>query len=237
VKTPLVLLPGMLCDARLWYDQTAVMEDQRHVLIPDLSRADCLQQLARDLLANHLPERFILGGLSMGGYLALEILRQLYEAGQADRVERLVLIATSARADTSEQTRVRKGLIELTKRGRFKGVTPQLLPSLIHPSRVEDHTMTQVIFSMADDIGVEGFIAQETAVMNRRSQLGFLPDITQSTLIICGDHDQRTPPECSEEMASLIPNNEYHLLADCGHLPPMEQPTMVTELMQAFLDV
>jgi pimeloyl-ACP methyl ester carboxylesterase len=234
---PLVLIPGMLCDARLWCDQTAVLEESRPVVIPDVSRADCLQQLARDLLANHLPERFVLGGLSMGGYLALEILRQLHEAEQSDRVEKLILIATSARADAPEQTRVRRGLIELTKRGRFKGVTPQLLPTLIHPSRVEDHAMTRVIFAMADDIGVEGFVAQETAVMNRRSQLEFLPEIAQPTLIICGDHDQRTPPECSDEMAQLIANNDYHLLKDCGHLPPMEQPAMVTALMQAFLDV
>lgn len=235
--TPIVLLPGMLCDARLWAAQAELFEESRAVIVPNIANFDDLKPLATYLLKVEMPERFILGGLSMGGYLALEMMRQLImQQGGLARVEKLILIATSARADTVEQTRTRRGLIELARKGKFKGVTPSLLPSLIHHGRVNEASITQTIFDMAETVGMEGFINQETAVMRRRDQRDILPKIACPTLILCGDDDQRTPPACSEEMTKAIRGAKYHLLPECGHLPPLEMPDVVSEMMGQFIE-
>lgn len=229
----LALIPGMLCDARLWRAQTPLLNHYQ-IQIPDLALMEDIPSIASQLI-DSLPETFTLGGLSMGGYIALEMYRQLLEAGEAHRVEKLLLIATSARSDTAEHVRVRKGFIALARLGKFKGVTPKLLPTLIHPSRVEEAEITDVIFDMADAVGLEAFIRQEAAVMNRYDQLAILPRVTCPTFILCGEDDQRTPLECSEEMRGLIPQANLHVLKECGHLPPLEKPEETGRLMAAFL--
>lgn len=231
---PLVFLPGMLCDRRLWQAQIEALGDERATSAPDLTAADSIEALAEAVLAA-APERFVLIGLSMGGYVALEMARQLIAAGSLGRLEKLALIATSARPDTAAQSRVRRELLELAKRGRFQGVTPKLLPTLIWHGRTGDQRLTGTIFAMAADLGREGFIRQETAVMNRPDQRPTLPRIACPTLILCGDHDRRTPPECSEEMHARLPDSRYRLLEDCGHLPPLEMPQQVTALLADFL--
>ncbi len=233
----LFLLPGMLCDARLWRHQVAALGDQYSIIIPDISRHDRLDALADDVLAQ-VPDDapFVLGGLSMGGYLAFEIIRLLHVRGELERVQKLMLVATSARGDTKDQARVRRGLLQLARKGQFKGVTPKLLPTLVYPGHADDEEIAQTIFDMADAIGREGFIRQETAVLHRRDQRELLAEISCPTLIICGDHDLRTPSECSEEMHRLIPHSDYHLLENCGHLPPLEVPDLMTRLMNEFLE-
>lgn len=232
--TELLFLPGMLNDARLWRSQQAALADRWPIRNIDLTGADRITDLAAGILKD-IPERCVLIGLSMGGYVALELVRQLLESGEGDRLAGLVLVATSARADTSEQQKVRAGLLDLARRGRFKGVTPQLLPTLLHPDHAHDDTIAATVFTMADDIGREGFIRQETAVMHRRDQRDLLPEISCPTLILCGDHDRRTPPECSEELHAGIQDSRYHLLTHCGHLPPLERAERVTELLNGFL--
>jgi pimeloyl-ACP methyl ester carboxylesterase len=146
-KPTLVLLPGLICDAALWSHQIATLGGDAAIIVPDLSSRDVIADLARDVLAT-MPKRFSLAGFSMGGYVALEIMRQAPE-----RVERLALLATSARADTERQARRRRGLIELSGRGEFKGVTPRLLPRLVHPSRLEDRSLIETVEGMAARIG------------------------------------------------------------------------------------
>lgn len=182
-----------------------------------------------------IADGFILGGLSMGGYVALEMVRQLHEAGEAERVNRLMLLATSAREDTPSYKRMRRGLIQLAQKGKFKGVTPKLLPTLVHPDHVEQQPLASDIFAMAERVGDDAFIAQELAIMQRRDHREFLPSISCPTLIVVGDADQRTPPECSEEMHVAIPDSQLHILPQCGHLPPMEKPAETTVIMQQFL--
>ncbi|HSR72455.1 MAG TPA: alpha/beta hydrolase, partial [Kiloniellales bacterium] len=131
-RIPLILVPGLLLDGALWRAQIEGLADLAEPEVADLTRQDSLAAMARDVLAA-MPARFALAGLSLGGYVALEILRQAPE-----RVERLALLDTLARPDKPDQTRRRRGLIALARRGRFKGVTPRLLPLLIHESRLED---------------------------------------------------------------------------------------------------
>lgn len=168
----LVLLPGLLNDATLWSRQVAglshLVDDIR---VPDLTRHESVQELAAALLAD-VPGRFALAGLSMGGYVALEVMRQA-----AGRVERLALLDTSARADDEEQRRRRTGLIQLADMGRFKGVTPRLLPMLVHPDRLDDPDVTGPIFEMAGRVGRDGFIRQQKAILSRDDSRDLLPAI------------------------------------------------------------
>ena len=233
-RTPLVFLPGMLCDGRLWSAQIAALGIGRPTRVADLTGADSIEGLANNVLT-WLPERSVLVALSMGGYVALEIARRMFASAVSQRLEALVLIATSARPDTVTQRSLRQQLLDLARKGTFQGVTPRLLPTLIHHARIGEETLTETIFAMAADVGRNGFIRQQTAVLHRHDQRMTLSNIDCPTLILCGDHDQRTPPDCSEEMQRLIPNAHFHLLADCGHLPSLELPDKVNAHIASFL--
>lgn len=227
----LVLLPGLLNDAALWTHQVRGLSDLvDDTRIPDLSRHETMREIAAAVLAE-APERFALAGLSMGGYVALEILRQAPE-----RVERLALLDTSARADSEEQRRRRTGLIQLADMGRFKGVTPRLLPLLVHPSRLDDAAVTGPIFEMAARIGRDGFIRQQKAILSRSDSLDLLPGIAVPTLVACGRQDQLTPLELAEEMAAAVPGATLEVVEECGHLPALERPEETTALLRRWLE-
>ncbi|MBX9751632.1 MAG: alpha/beta fold hydrolase [Roseococcus sp.] len=225
---PLLLLPGLLCDARLWRDCIPAGTTPR---IADLTRDDtgaAMAARALELMAGEA--RFAVAGLSMGGYVAQEVWRQ---AGP--RVSHLALLDTSARADTPEQTQRRLDLIALSGRGAFKGVTPRLLPLLLHPSRL-DGPLAAEVMEMAERVGVEGFLRQQRAIMGRPDSRGDLPRITIPTLVACGDADALTPPALHDEMAALIPGARRVSFAGCGHLPTMEAPDAVRRALEDWLN-
>ncbi len=227
--TPLLLLPGLLCDAVLWRDQIDVLSDLIEPVVADLTRDDSIQGMAQRAL-DAAPPVFALAGLSMGGYVALEILRQA-----PDRVSRLALLDTTARADSAEQKRRRRGLIQLSKIGHFKGVTPRLLPLLVHPDRLTDVALTDAIMGMAERIGRDGFFNQQTAIMNRADSRLLLPAITCPTLVLCGRDDAITPLPLSEDMAACIPDARLMVLEACGHLSSMERPDEVSDALREWL--
>jgi pimeloyl-ACP methyl ester carboxylesterase len=227
-KQRLLLLPGLLCDAALWQFQSEALADVADISVADLSRSESIADMARDALAA-APDRFALAGLSMGGYVALEIMRQAPE-----RVTHLALFDTSARPDTPELTERRKALIELAGRGKFKGVTPRLLPLLMH----RDHQfapLTQIVIDMAARIGQPGFVRQEIAIMNRIDSRPFLKDIAVPTLVLVGADDQLTPVAVNEELADGIKGSEFQVIARCGHLTTLEKPDMVNRAMFDWL--
>ena len=147
----LLLLPGLLLDERLWSSQVAGLEEQARIAIPDLTLDDSLEAMAARTLAA-APPQFALAGLSMGGYVALEILRQAPE-----RVTRLALLDSQAGPDSPETAARRRGLLELADKGRFRGVTEQLLPLILHPDHLEDGALTGLVMEMAEGVGREGF--------------------------------------------------------------------------------
>jgi pimeloyl-ACP methyl ester carboxylesterase len=228
-KMPLLLLPGLLCDGRLWEAQIAALGDVAEGQVPDLSRDDSITAMASRTLAA-APERFALAGLSMGGYVAQEIARQAPE-----RVARLALLDTSARADTPEQTKRRRDLMELSERGRFHGISAQLLPFLVHPDRVQESALIDIVIAMAAAIGADGFRRQETAIMNRRDGRADLARIAVPTLVLCGREDALTPPPLSREMAALIPRAQLRLIDRCGHLTTLERPAKINAAMREWL--
>ena len=225
---PLLLLPGLLCDHRLWQDQVAGLSDIAAPQVADLTEDASLGGMALRALAA-APPRFALAGLSMGGYVALEILRQAPE-----RVTHLALLDTGARADTEEQSRRRRGLMALTRSGQFKGVTPRLLPSLLHPDHVEG-PLGQAVRDMAERVGRDAFLRQQQAILGRPDSRPLLPTIAVPALVAVGEQDILTPPELAEEMAAAIPGATLARIPGAGHLPSMEQPQAVNALMRQWL--
>lgn len=228
-KINLVLLPGLLNDAALWQHQIDTLGDVADITVADLTGEESMAALARGVL-EAAPDRFSLAGLSMGGYVAQEIMRQA-----PDRVERLALIDTSYLADTPEQTERRKNFIEMAQHGEFKGVTSRLLPLLIHDARLGDEDLTEPLFAMAERVGKDAFVRQQTAIMHRPDSTHDLGLIHCPTLVLCGRHDQLTPPEVHAEMASRIPNAKLVVVEDCGHLSPLERPYAVSAALRYWL--
>jgi pimeloyl-ACP methyl ester carboxylesterase len=175
------------------------------------------------------PQRFALAALSMGGYLAFEILRQA-----PARVTRLALFDTSARPDSPEQARRRRGLMALTRSGQFRGVTPRLLPQLVHPDNLAG-PIGQAVMEMAERVGREAFLRQQAAILARPDSRPDLAGIRLPTLVAVGEADALTPPELAEEIAAGIPGAVLHRIAGCGHLPPMEAPEATTALLRDWL--
>lgn len=227
-RTPLLLLPGLLCDERLWRDQADALTDIAEVCVPDLSGEDSIAAMAARVLAA-APARFALGALSMGGYVAFEILRQ-----QPWRVLRLALLDTSVAPDSPARARQRRMGIAALRRGRFVGVTRQLLPRLLHARHVDGPIGAQVR-AMAQRVGQDAYLRQQTAILGRADARPLLPSIAVPTLVVVGAQDRMTPPEQARAIAAAIPGAVLQVLPDCGHLPPMEQPEATTALLRGWL--
>lgn len=228
-KIPLILLPGLLCDRALRAPQIAALSDIADISVGDLTQADSIAGMAAGVLRS-APPRFALAGLSMGGYVAFEIMRQAPE-----RVLRLALLDTTARPDTPEQTENRRVLMQLSEQGEFKGVTPRLLPRWIHPARLDDKELTATIMAMTQRVGREAFIRQQTAIIRRPDSRPGLSRITCPTLVLCGREDQATPVEVHREIAADIANARLVIVPDCGHLSTLEQPVAVNAHLRTWL--
>jgi pimeloyl-ACP methyl ester carboxylesterase len=226
----LVLVPGLLCDALMWRAQIEALAGEVKCWVADHARSDTMTGIAADLLRDAPFERFALAGLSMGGYVALEVVRQA-----AQRVDRLALLDTSARSDTPEQLKKREGLISLAQRGRFLGVTQALLPLLLHRDRLGDQELVDTVKKMAKNIGKNGFIRQERAIMSRGDSLPLAHGIACPTLVLCGRQDALTPLALHEEMAHAIPGADLRVIEDCGHLSTLEKPAEVSQALRAWL--
>ncbi len=221
-KPALVLVPGLLCDSLLWEAQIEALKGYAECWVADHTRSDTMAGVATDVLREAPFERFALAGLSMGGYVALEIVRRA-----APRVDRLALLDTSARPDTREQLGKRESLISLAQRGRLVGVTQALLPLLVHRARLGDKKLVATVKKMAANIGKNAFIRQERAIMSRADSVPLLPSIACPTLVLCGRQDALTPLDRHEEMASAIPGASLTVVEDCGHLSTLERPAEV----------
>lgn len=228
-KTPLVLLPGLLCDAALWRGQIDDLADIAAPWVADMTRDDSVSRMAARVL-EAAPPRFALAGLSMGGYVAQEIMRQAPE-----RVARLALLDTSARPDSPEQTARRRGLIDLAEKGEFRGVTPRLLPVFLHPDRLNDKDLTAAVMAMAERVGKDAFLRQQRAIISRPDSRPSLAAIACPTLVLCGRQDQLTPLDLHEEIAAGIRGAQLVVIEECGHLSTMERPWEVSVALRQWL--
>lgn len=229
-RIPLVLLPGLLCDRALWQAQIKALEDIADIQVADLTQADTFEGMAENVLAR-APARFALAGLSMGGYLTFEILRRA-----RSRVMRVALLDTSARADTPEQKRRRSMFVAHAKRGKFKGVTPQLIQNWVSPKSIaRDPKIVDAVQDMTLRVGADAFCRQQNAIMGRPDSRAELNLIQCPALVLCGSEDQATPLELSREMAADIPSAQLVVFEECGHLATMEKPAETSAAMRRWL--
>ena len=225
----LFLLPGLLNDASLWQHQISGLSNVAHASVADLTGADSISALASAALAQAPAERFALAGLSMGGYVGLEIMRQAPE-----RVLALALLDTTARPDTPQATEGRQNLMQLAETN-FPAVIETLLPRLVHPSRLNDISIVEVITVMANSVGKEAFMRQQRAIIGRIDSRPFLHQIKCPTLVLCGREDVITPVEVHEDMATGISSSSLAIIEECGHLSTLGQPQQVTEALKEWL--
>lgn len=228
-RPTLLLLPGLLNDASLYEHQAEALADCAAISIGDLTRSDSMGRLAADVLAEAPEGPFALCGMSMGGYVAFEIMRRAPE-----RVRGLALLDTSARADTPEAAAARREQIE-EGRGDFPGVVEKLLARLAHPDHAGAPEIGGVFQSMATGLGYDVFVRQQHAIMGRPDSRPTLATIRCPTLVLCGRQDEVTPPALHEEIATGIAGARLEIVEDCGHLSPLEQPERVTELLRDWL--
>jgi pimeloyl-ACP methyl ester carboxylesterase len=228
-RPTLVLLPGLLNTRRVFEQQIEALSDVADCIVPELWQHDTMGAMAEATLAM-APPTFALVGFSMGGYVAFEILRRA-----SDRVERLALMDTQATPDSPESIKRRRALLDQTKIGRFRGVQRSLLPQLVHPRHIGDATISQPIFDMAEEIGADGFVHEQRAIIDRADSRHMLVDIDIPTVVIVGRQDQVTPLPRSQEMAADIANSRLVVLEECGHMSPLEKPADVNAALRRWL--
>ncbi len=225
---PVLFLPGLLCDHALWRSQINALSDRCAPFVADLTLDDSITAMARRTLAA-APPSFSLVALSMGGYVALEIMRLAPE-----RVRRLALIDTSARTDTPERTRERLAGIESLRRGAFLGVSRPLLRTLIHRSHWDDE-VAATMRAMAARVGKAAFLRQQRAIMDRPDGRPHLHRITVPTLIAVGREDRITPTDHAHELHDAIDGSALHIVDRCGHMAALEEPDHINDLLGNWL--
>jgi pimeloyl-ACP methyl ester carboxylesterase len=226
---PVVLVPGLLCSARLYSEQIAALWRFGQVTVADHTRDDSMEAIAHRILSL-TPPRFALAGLSMGGYIALTIVREAPE-----RVVKLALLDTSARPETPEQSARRQPQIALAQSGRFAEVSPLTWPLFVHRNRQGDEPLKQVVHTMAEETGAEAFLRQQKAIMTRKDARPLLPSIRCPTLVLVGDGDELTPPALAEEIVAGIPGARLAIIPDCGHLSTLERPDAVNKVLSEWM--
>ena len=225
----LVFIPGLLCTSALFQAQIDVLKTTHKIMIADTTGLDCISALSERLLAQ-TDGPLILFGLSMGGYIAMETARM-----NSSRVHGLGLFSTGARADTEDRRKMRNELVQLSAIGKFKGVTPRLLPKFLSPQALQNEQLADTVMHMAETVGQYNFGLQQQAISKRIDQRPHLQFYTGPSCVVCGELDELTPPELSVEMSELLPNCELKLLEATGHLSTMEAPEASLAVMQRLI--
>lgn len=227
--TPTILIPGLACTAEMFSAQTTALWPHGPVMVASPLHGATMAEMASAILAD-APPRFALGGISMGGYISLEIMRQAPE-----RVLKLALLDTSARADLPEQIEARRGLVSRVRDGELETVLSEIAPKLLHPAHRENQALIDAQVRMGVAVGAEGFIRQEIAISGRIDSRPHLGAIAVPTLVLVGDRDPLTPPERAEEIAQGIAGSRLVVVPDCGHASTMEQPEAVNAALKDWL--
>lgn len=226
---PLVLLPGIMCDARLFGPQIAELSAEIAVMVAPITQGERIEEIASGLL-DLLPARFALVGLGMGGIVALEILRRA-----PDRVSRIAMISSTPLADTPGDAANREPQIVKVRSGRLDEVMRQeMKPNFLAPGPQRGDVL-ELVMDMADVLGPEVFIRQARAMQRRRDQQAVLRRCRAPALVLCGAHDELYPVKRHKFMAELIPYAELVVLENAGHLPTLEQPAEATAALRDWM--
>lgn len=228
---PIVLIPGLNCSPRLFAAQIPALWQFGPVTAANHTRDDTMAAIAARIL-DTAPPRFALAGLSMGGYIALEIMRQA-----AGRVAKLALLDTGARDDPPEAQGKRRTNITLAETGRFADLVEAQFPVYVPPARRADRELKAAYVAMCNDVGPEAYVRQQKAIMGRADSRPLLRTFDCPTLVLVGAQDEATPPHLSEEIAAGIAGAKLVTVPDCGHLSTLERPEAVAEALVAWMRV
>ena len=230
MTTPLVFLPGMMCDARLFMPQITALSSEIAVTVAPITVGETVEAIARNVLSQ-LPQTFALAGLSMGGIVAMEMLCQA-----PDRIERLCLMDTNCQAEMPNVAAAREPQIARVKAGRLIEIMrDEMKPNYLAPGGRRLEVLQQVM-EMAQELGPHVFIQQSRALQRRPDQQGTLRRAKTPTLVMCGEYDALCPIRRHEFMAHLMPNAHLEVVQDAGHLPTLERPDTTTELLRRWLN-
>jgi len=227
--TPLVMIPGMMCDERIFAPQIEELVSKRSVHIADISKHDTISDLAADVLS-HAPPKFCLVGHSMGGIVAMEICAQ-----DPKRIEKLVLIDTNPLAELEEVKLKREPQISDALSGKLINVIrDEMKPNYLASSENQD-IILNICLEMALSLGPKVFINQSRALQTRADQQSNIQSINIPVLIMCGSEDKLCTVERHEMMHNMISNSELKIINNAGHMPTLEQPSETTEVLKEWL--
>lgn len=228
---PLVFIPGLLSDHTTWRAQLAYFKDKYELIVPSEHYREPTIAAMADRLLNVLPERFALVGASMGGYISLELMRKA-----PDRITRIALISTSARADLPENAPERYASIRVAREQGPAVAWREKLGQVFHrPDKLAPEYVADLV-AMNERLGADIYESQQKAIIFRADNRHILGGIACPTIVICGTHDRWTPPVMSWEIASSVASAELHLLAECSHCSPIEDPRSVNALLSGWLE-
>jgi pimeloyl-ACP methyl ester carboxylesterase len=229
-SSPILLVPGLGSSLRTHVDILPALWLKGSVSVANHIRDETIEAIAGRALAEAPAAPFSLIGHSLGGYIALEIMRQA-----PHRVKRLMLMNTQARTDPPEVTERRKVAIAMIRQGRFEEAMKANFPMLVHPSRAHDTALREEVWRAQSEVGAEIYARQMAGIMARKDSRPFLKDIRIPTLVLSGDQDLLISNEFSGEMAEAIPGAVLEIVPQCGHMAQMEQPAAVIAAIGRWL--
>ena len=228
--TQLILLPGLACDAEMWAAQTSALPPAWRAVVTDVAtRCDSISAMAHAVLQEHTG-KLVLCGASMGGMVAMEVVRQAPE-----RIIGLALLGTSARPETAAMRILREQAIGLFEAGRMEEVLRANVAFAFDRQHADLSRLADRYMALVMRVGALQLIRQNRAVIGRPDARLHLPQVVCSTLVVGGESDLLTPPDCAREIAALVPHAQLHLLPSCGHMLTMEQPAAVNALLSKWI--
>ena len=228
-RPTLVFACAHLCDERLYAAQTAALNDSHGCRVLVFREQDTLGAMAEALLAA-VPPRFTLVGLSLGGYVAFEVIRRALP-----RIERLVLMDTTAAADTEKKRTGRLADIALVQSQGLEALIPELPKRFLLPAHQQDPALAGLVGDMARAVGADAQRRQQQAMLGRPDSGADLERVRVPTLVLCGRQDSVTPLADHEAMAARVPDATLAVIEDSGHLSTIEQPAAVTQVLRDWL--
>lgn len=229
MSEPVVLIPGFMADARSFMPQIARLGADRPVVLLTPGLGDTVEKIAADI-APHLPPRFALVAHGLGGNIAIEILRKRPEA-----VARIALIATDPIPETPQRAAEQEALLVAAKTGHLQACMAQMLPlAALHEAPWRDEVMA-LVMDMAETLGPDQFQRHLRVLQRRPDQQKTLRKANVPTMIIAGENDTLVPRRRAEFLAAMMPQGCLEMIAEAGHLPQLEQPEAVTQVLETFL--
>jgi pimeloyl-ACP methyl ester carboxylesterase len=234
-RTPLLLVPGLLCSPRLFAPQVTALADVAEIIVPDwreapLSIFESWETTARWVIDRMPCETFALAGLSLGGMISVEIMQLVPE-----RVTRLALLDTGMRSQNPTEQAIRRARIRLADEGRFELVLGLQMSRFIPAYRLPDKALVDEVMTMCVETGVDIYKRQEALAAGRIDRRPDLPKIACPTIVVCGRDDAATPLFLSEEIAAAIAGSELIVIEQCGHLITMEKPGETNAILRKWL--